>query len=322
MGVVVVEARGLGLRTSRGWVFRGVDLAVKAGELHAIVGAPGSGRTSLLLALANRFPTSEGQLELRAAAALGQVAGVHEPDPELTVAEHISERLSLLGRRADRAGPTALRPGAAGELPAAEIADKAETESQAEAESQAEGQAEVEGQAEAEADAEVEGQAEVEDQAGGGGRGAPDRRSTGRRGFFGYGTVGGRPAGRRGSPRQGRREAVAAVIEGAGLGTDVPLDPASRGRDLTPVQRQILGLVLATLAGPGLILADDIDAGTDGADRALLWDLLGRLTDRGIAVVVTAREVEAHAPSIVHRLGPPETAVAVGAAADQDTEVN
>ncbi|MET8365608.1 ABC transporter ATP-binding protein [Micromonospora sp. NPDC005194] len=107
------------------------------------------------------------------------------------------------------------------------------------------------------------------------------------------------------------------MIAGAGLGTDVPLDPASRGRDLTPVQRQILGLVLATLAGPGLILADDIDAGADGADRALLWDLLGRLTDRGIAVVVTAREVEPHSPSIVHRLGPRVTA-----AADQDTEVN
>nr|WP_244295649.1 ATP-binding cassette domain-containing protein [Micromonospora orduensis] len=294
----MVEARGLGLRTSRGWVFRGVDLAVNAGELHAIVGAPGSGRTSLLLALANRFPTSEGQLELRAAAALGQVAGVHEPDPELTVAEHISERLSLLGRRVDRAGPTALRPGAAGELPAAELADAAGAGAGAGAG----------------AEVEVEGQA--------GGRGGPDRRSTGRRGFFGCGAVGGRRVGRRRSPRQGRRDAVAAVIEGAGLGTDVPLDPASRGRDLTPVQRQILGLVLATLAGPGLILADDIDAGADGADRALLWDLIGRLTDRGIAVVVTAREVEAHSPSIVHRLGPPETAVVVGAAADQDTEVN
>ncbi|MEU8170460.1 ABC transporter ATP-binding protein [Micromonospora sp. NPDC049004] len=112
------------------------------------------------------------------------------------------------------------------------------------------------------------------------------------------------------------------MIEGAGLGTVIPLDPASRGRDLTPVQRQMLGLVLATLAGPGLILADDVDAGTDGADRALLWDLLGRLTDRGIAVVVTAREVEPHLPSIVHRLGPPTTAVAVGTATDQDTEGN
>lgn len=88
------------------------------------------------------------------------------------------------------------------------------------------------------------------------------------------------------------------------------------------MQRQILGLVLATLAGPGLILADDIDAGTDDADRALLWGLLGRLTDRGIAVVVTAREVEPHSPSIVHRLGPSTTAVAVGAAAGQDAEVN
>ncbi|GAB3955858.1 hypothetical protein GCM10027614_66430 [Micromonospora vulcania] len=142
--MVVVEASGLGLRTRRGWVFRNVDLTVGAGELHAITGAPGSGRTSLLLALAGRFPTSAGRLRRHGAAALGQVVGVHEADPELTVAEHIAERLLLLGRRAD---PTGLKVW--------------------------------------------------------------HRRAV-------------------------RRDAVAAVIEAAGLEAEVALAPSTRGRDLTP----------------------------------------------------------------------------------------
>ena len=147
----IVEASGLGLRTRRGWVFRDVDLTVEAGELHAVTGPPGSGRTSLLLALAGRFPPTEGRLRRRGPAALGQVAGVHEPDPALTVAEHIQERLLLLG---PRAAPS-----------------------------------------------------------------PPARR---------------RCAARPGPRRAYRRDAFAAAIAGAGLTGDVPLDPASRGRDLTP----------------------------------------------------------------------------------------
>lgn len=94
----VLVAEGLGARTRRGWVFRGVDLAVGAGELVTIAGAAGSGRTSLLLALAGYFRTTEGTLRRTARAALGYVAGVNEPEPGLTVAEHVQERLVLLGR--------------------------------------------------------------------------------------------------------------------------------------------------------------------------------------------------------------------------------
>ncbi|MET8232284.1 ATP-binding cassette domain-containing protein [Micromonospora sp. NPDC005298] len=234
--MVVVEARGLGLRTRRGWVFRGVDLAVRAGEVHAIVGPPGSGRTSLLLALADRFPTSEGELRHHAPAALGLVAGVHEPDPELTVAEHITERLLLLGRRV---GLAASAPGA-------------------------------------------------------------------------------RPGGPPWRRRTGRRDAATAAIESAGLGAEALLDPARRGRDLTPVQRQVLGLTLAALSGPGLILADDIDAGTDSAERALLWTILGGLASRGVAVVVTAREVEPPSTALIHRLGEPPTDAAEQPAAEEE----
>ncbi|MFD9598294.1 hypothetical protein ACFWA9_36795, partial [Kitasatospora sp. NPDC059973] len=53
-------------------------------------GPAGSGRTSLLRTVAGGFPHSHGELRRQGPAALGQVAGVHEPDPTLTVAEHIT----------------------------------------------------------------------------------------------------------------------------------------------------------------------------------------------------------------------------------------
>ncbi|NYF57529.1 ATP-binding cassette domain-containing protein [Micromonospora purpureochromogenes] len=219
----IVEAHGLGLRTRRGWVYRDVDLTAEAGELHVVTGPPGSGRTSLLLALAGRFPHNEGTLRTRGPAALGQVAGVHEPDPALTVAEHIQERLLLLGpvprRRRQLVPVAAVR-----------------------------------------------------------------------------------------ARRAYRRDAFAAAIAGAGF-TDVPLDPDVHGRDLTPQQRQVLGLVLATLSGPSLIVADDVDAGSDAPERAWLFDALARLADQGYAVVASARAVEPGTRAVVHRLGDPSLPV-------------
>jgi len=94
----VVTARGLGLRTRRGWVFRDVDLDVHPGELVALTGAAGSGRTSLLLALAGRFTTNRGTLHRNGPAAVGYVAGAADPEAGLTVAEHVEERLLLVGR--------------------------------------------------------------------------------------------------------------------------------------------------------------------------------------------------------------------------------
>lgn len=215
----IVEASGLGLRTRRGWVYRDVDLTAEAGELHAVTGPPGSGRTSLLLALAGRFPHTDGELRRRGPAALGQVAGVHEPDPTLTVAEHIQERLLLLGpvprRRRQLVPVAAVR-----------------------------------------------------------------------------------------ARRAYRRDAFAAAISGAGF-TDAPLDPSRYGRDLTPVERQVLGLVLASLSGPSLIVADDVDAGSDAPERAWIWAALSRLADQGYAVIASARAVEPGSTAIVHRLGDP-----------------
>ena len=104
-----IEAKALGLRTRRERVFHDVDLDVAPGGLVAIAGPNGSGRTSLLLALAGRFPVNQGTLRVagqdlprhsrrvQRLASLGYVPGVHEPEPSLTAAEHVTERLLLTG---------------------------------------------------------------------------------------------------------------------------------------------------------------------------------------------------------------------------------
>src|SRR4051794_28933479 len=95
----MLVAEGLGARTRRGWVFRDVDLTVPDGAFETLAGPTGSGRTSLLLALAGYFKVTTGAVRRDGPAALAYVAGVHEPEPGLSVAEHVEERLVLLGRR-------------------------------------------------------------------------------------------------------------------------------------------------------------------------------------------------------------------------------
>ncbi|MBB2942250.1 ABC-2 type transport system ATP-binding protein [Actinoplanes lutulentus] len=181
----VLTATGAGVRHHRRWLVRGLDLRVEPGELVAVTGPPGSGRTSALLTLARRLRLSAGTVDIVGTASLGHVPDVEEPEPVFTVAEHITERLALLGR-----------------------------------------------------------------------------------------------------PR----------------GEDVPLhglDPELRGRDLTPYQKQVLGLVLARMERPSVIALDGVDAGLDATERAALWELLGEITASGVAVLLTAREV---APAEVDRI--------------------
>jgi len=48
---------------------------------------------------------------------------------------------------------------------------------------------------------------------------------------------------------------------------------------------------LATLGGPDLIAADDVDLGLSTVERADLWSELELLAEDGYAVLVTSREV-------------------------------
>lgn len=58
----VVVADGLGLRTSTGWVYQGVDLVLPPGGVAVVHGPSGSGRSSLLLTVTGRMKPTAGSL--------------------------------------------------------------------------------------------------------------------------------------------------------------------------------------------------------------------------------------------------------------------
>ncbi|MFI5888790.1 ATP-binding cassette domain-containing protein [Actinoplanes sp. NPDC051513] len=183
----VLTASGAGVRQRRRWLFQDLDVSVEPGEVVAVVGPPGSGRTTLLLSLAHRFRLSAGKVAIDGDAALGHVPGVTDPEPVFTVAEHVRERRSLLGRR--HAEP--------GDL----------------------------------------------------------------------------------------------------LG----LDPHKRGRDLSPYEKQLLGLVLARMANPQVIALDGLDDGLDADEQAWLLKELNEIAAGGTAVVFTARDIDpAQVTTVIH----------------------
>lgn len=118
-----VEATDFGLEGPRGWVFRGVGITAGPGALVAVRGPSGSGRTCLLLAITGRMRATEGAASVgglrlpgqlaavRGISAVGNVPGVTDLDPALTVAEHLRER-ALLERRFGGSLRGLLRPRA------------------------------------------------------------------------------------------------------------------------------------------------------------------------------------------------------------------
>jgi len=109
LGIGIV-ARSITGHGPLGPAFQAVDLEAAPGELVAVTGPGGSGRTSLLLAIAGRFPLVAGELlvgghrlprESAAVRRLVAVARARPPidlDDTLRVHELAAER-SLLGRR-------------------------------------------------------------------------------------------------------------------------------------------------------------------------------------------------------------------------------
>ncbi|MEW1750059.1 ATP-binding cassette domain-containing protein [Streptomyces angustmyceticus] len=101
---VDVVARGASVRGPRGPVFEGVDLDVPAGGLLAAHGPAGSGRTSLLLALAGRMRLSGGTIRVgghvlpadgrrvRGLVAIARAAPAVDLEGRLRVREVMAER--------------------------------------------------------------------------------------------------------------------------------------------------------------------------------------------------------------------------------------
>jgi ABC-2 type transport system ATP-binding protein len=188
----LIEATGTGVRHRSRWVFRDLDVAIDPGEIVAVAGPPGSGRTTVLLSLVKRLRLTTGTVVLGGRAALGHVPDVEQPEPTFTVAEHVRERLTLLGR-----------------------------------------------------------------------------------------------------PRRDADD----VIAGGLLG----LDPRSKGWELTPYERQVLGLVLASLERPQIIALDGVDDGLNAHEQAALWAELERIAKTGVALLVSVREADAaRVATIIH----------------------
>jgi ABC-2 type transport system ATP-binding protein len=105
-----IRARGLGLRTGAGWVYRRIDLEVPAGALAVVTGPARSGKTALLLTLAARMKAGEGDLvvagvdarrrpgAVRHLTGLGEFRGVNDLDDTLTVSDQVMAELALHGR--------------------------------------------------------------------------------------------------------------------------------------------------------------------------------------------------------------------------------
>jgi ABC-2 type transport system ATP-binding protein len=187
----VLIARGVGVRRRRRWLFRDLDVTVGPGDVVAVVGPPGSGRTTALLSLAGRFRLSAGSIAVSGTASLGHVPDVEMPEPVFTVAEHVRERLALLGRP--------------------------------------------------------------------------------------------------------RGEAAGVSLRG--------LDAGKQGRDLTPYEKQVLGLILAGLSEPQMVALDGLDDGLDAGEQKQLWEQIEELAESGVAVLVTAREVDPERVATVIDLG-------------------
>ncbi len=113
-GEVYAQARDLGLRTRQGCPYAGMDMTVRKGELTALRGRDGSGKTALLLTLAARMAHNQGTLTIlgepmpkRARSVqrrigLGLFEGVNDLRPNLTVAATVASELGLFGRPSKR----------------------------------------------------------------------------------------------------------------------------------------------------------------------------------------------------------------------------
>ena len=115
-----LEARGIHKRYGGAHALRGVDFALKAGEVHALIGANGAGKSTLCKIIAGIEEPTEGELlvegvptrfaSVREAAASG-IGMVHQElmlFPDLTVAENlflgreITDRLGLVDTAAQK----------------------------------------------------------------------------------------------------------------------------------------------------------------------------------------------------------------------------
>jgi ABC-2 type transport system ATP-binding protein len=120
-------ARGVSVRQGRAILLDDVSLAVRAGQVAAVVGGDGAGKSTLLRCLAGALAVTGGAVATPGPAGTGYLPGSSGLYPDLTVAENLAFRAQAYGlpgpaarRRAagltERAGLSAARDRLAGHL--------------------------------------------------------------------------------------------------------------------------------------------------------------------------------------------------------------
>lgn len=114
MGNPYISARELGVKTFAGCVFRDVDVDVHKGEVVAVRGRNGSGKTALLLTLAGRMKQTSGTLviggfelprkrsKVERHVGLSLFRGLNDLQDSLTAADALGAEFELFGRRPQR----------------------------------------------------------------------------------------------------------------------------------------------------------------------------------------------------------------------------
>ncbi|WP_161628114.1 ABC transporter ATP-binding protein [Microbispora catharanthi] len=93
--------------------------------------------------------------------------------------------------------------------------------------------------------------------------------------------------------RRRHPDAGRSALAHAGLAPDeLPHGDRTPTRELTRDQAVRLGVTLALLDQPGLLLVDDADTGIPAGRRRELWDILRRLADQGLTVVAACTDAE------------------------------
>lgn len=110
----IISANGAGLRGIRGWAFRGTRFTVHTGEVAALTGPAGSGRSTLLLAIAGRLGITHGEIQVgdfritpkppratvrgvRSQVAIARIGSIIGLDPELTLNRNIRDAADWAG---------------------------------------------------------------------------------------------------------------------------------------------------------------------------------------------------------------------------------
>ncbi|GAB3561195.1 ATP-binding cassette domain-containing protein [Spelaeicoccus albus] len=103
-----IDAYRLSVSSGGSSVFHDISVQVPAGGILVIKGPAGSGKTSLALTLSGRMkptagtarvlgvPITDKPSKVRALTSLGESPGVNDLDSDLTVEQHVAERLILL----------------------------------------------------------------------------------------------------------------------------------------------------------------------------------------------------------------------------------